>query len=250
MFFSQARKKLVEEDLHVFLSGSKKIGRGRPSCFSLRLEKKVGLFLCCFVDGNHGRNFYKVNFRRLGMKRIQTADILKRKARKNKIIMGVVLVFLLVFSTLGYSLMNNDDDRDTKVNENGLDFYKGGGLWRAVIDGQEFGFQYLPSEVESVPVEGIFDLGGYASQPLYFVNVNEAAPEILNNLQRYIMRYQEACINESACGEDFPLKDCSSNVIIYEAGNDTKVYKNQSCVYLVGDAIMAADAFLYETLHI
>ena len=160
------------------------------------------------------------------MKRIQTAEVIKRKARKNKIIMGVVLVSLLVFSTLGFALLNNTEDRDMKVKEKGLDFYKVNGLWLTIGDGQEFAFQYLPSEVESVSVEGFYDLSVYVSQPLYFVGVNEAAPEILNNLQRYIMRYQEACINESSCGEDLPLKDCGSNLIIYEESNDTKVYKN------------------------
>jgi hypothetical protein len=184
------------------------------------------------------------------MKHIETAEMKNRKSKRNNIILGVILILLLVIAPIGYSLMNNSGEKNSKVKEAGLDFYKVNGLWRTVLDGQEFGFQYLPSEVESVQVTGIYDLGVYASQPLYFVGVNEAAPEILNNLQRYILRYQEACINESDCGEDLPLKDCSENLIIYEAGNDTKVYKNQSCVYLVGDAIMAADAFLYETLHI
>jgi len=184
------------------------------------------------------------------MKRIQTVQVKERKARRNKIVVGGVLVFLMVFSTLGYSLMNNSNESKSKVNEAGLDFYKINGLWKTTIEEQVFGFVYLPSEVENVSVEGIYDLGAYINQPLYFVGVNEAAPEILNNLQRYILRYQEACLNESSCGEDLPLKDCRSNIISYEAGNDTKVYKNESCVYLVGDAIKAADAFLYETLNI
>jgi len=184
------------------------------------------------------------------MKRIQTAQMKNRKTRRNNIILGIVLIALLVIAPIGYSFMNNDRRSGSKVNEKGSDFYKEGGLWKTNKDGQVFGFQYLPSEVTNVSVSGFYNLGGYVSQPLYFVNVNEAAPEILNNLQRYIMRYQEACLNESLCGEELPLKDCGSNVIIYEAGNDTKVYKNQSCVYLVGDAIRAADAFLYETLNI
>jgi len=184
------------------------------------------------------------------MKRIQTAAIKEHKTRRNNIILGVILILLLVIAPIGYSLMNNDEETSSKVKEVGLDFYRVGGLWKTTVEEQVFSFQYLPSEVANVSVTGIYGLGDYASQPLYFVNVNEASPEILNNLQRYVLRYQEACLNESLCGESLPLKDCSSNVIIYEAGNDTKVYKNESCVYLVGDAIMAADAFLYETLNI
>jgi len=184
------------------------------------------------------------------MKRIQTLDMKERKAKRNNIILGVILIALLVIAPLGYSLMNNDEESSAKVTENGVDFYKVNGLWKTVIEEQVFAFQYLPSEVGSVPVEGIHDLGSYVNQPLYFVGINEAAPEILNNIQRYVLRYQEACLNESLCGEGLPLKDCDSNIISYEPGNYTKVYKNESCVYLVGDAIMAADAFLYATLHI
>jgi len=183
------------------------------------------------------------------MKRIQTAEIRARKLRKKKIFVGVVLVFLMVVSTVGYSLMNNGEEENLKINEAGLDFYKVSGLWKTVKDEQTFGFQYLPSEVMNISVEGFYNLGDYVNRPLYFVNVNEATPEILNNLQRYVLRYQEACLNESLCGEDLPLKDCGSNLIIYEAGNYTKVYKNESCVYLAGDGIMAADAFLYKIFN-
>jgi hypothetical protein len=184
------------------------------------------------------------------MKKIQTAQIKAYHDKRNKIILGVVLVFLLVFSTLGYSLMSSDSESSLKVNERGLDFFKVNGLWKTVIEEQVFAFSYLPSEVENVEIEGIYDIGAYSNQILYFVTFNEAAPEILNNIQRFIVRYQEACVEQENCGEDLPLKDCSNNIIIYEAGNDTKVYKNESCVYLVGDALKAADAFLYETLHI
>ena len=100
------------------------------------------------------------------MKRIQTAVVKERKARRGKIIMGAVLIFLMVASTWGYSLMSKDGEDSSKVEERGLDFYKVDGLWRTTIDEQVFAFQYLPSEVSEVSVGGLHDVGAYANQPL------------------------------------------------------------------------------------
>lgn len=184
------------------------------------------------------------------MERIKTAKMREKKDRKNNIILGGVLIALLVIAPLGYSLMSGEGSDNSKVKERGYEFYKTNLGWTTVIDGQQFGFRYLPSEVSEVSVEGIHDLGSYVNQPIYFVNFNDAALEILNNIQGYILRYQEACLEEEGCKEGLPVKDCSGNMIVYEEGDDTKVYKNESCVYLVGDAVMAADAFLYSILHI
>ena len=74
--------------------------------------------------------------------------------------------------------------------------------------------------------------------------------EISNNIGKYIQRFNEACLQGENCTKDVPTKDCSSNIIIFEIGNETKVYSEQNCVYIVGDSIKGADAFLYKILGI
>jgi len=187
-------------------------------------------------------------------------DIEQSRRRKN-IIIGVVMILLLVVAPVGYSLFSRDGGGvDGSVNEFGIDFVRDGGLWKIEFDGGIFGFQYLPSEVDDVPVSGIYDFEDYVGEVLYFVDVNEGASEILNNLGSYILRYQSACFQQAVtdnrswvageCEGDLPLKGCDNNLIIFEQGNETMVWRNESCVYIVGDGVRGADAFLYKALKI
>ncbi|MFH0808489.1 MAG: hypothetical protein V1888_02635 [archaeon] len=186
------------------------------------------------------------------MRKIKTMEDIERIRRRNNLIMGVIMIGLMVFASLGYSLMSADGESTSKISELGFDFVRSDGLWKVAIGEEIFGFQYLPSEVSDVDVNLSIELSEYSGQVLYFANPSEGASELLNNIERYILRYQEACLdseNES-CEGDLPIKNCSSNLIVFEFGNDTKVYDNESCVYVVGDSVRGVDAFLYEVLDI
>jgi hypothetical protein len=184
------------------------------------------------------------------MRKIRTQADADRKMKRNNLIMGIVLVGLLVVSTAGYSLMSSDEEDDSSVSEFGVDFIRVNRMWRAEIGGGVFWFQNLPSEVSNVTVNGSFDFDSYVNQPLYFVNPNEGAPEILNNFENVVLRYQEACFDNMNCGDDLPVKDCDSNLIIFKSGDSSEVYQNESCVFIVGDAVKATDAFLYKVLGV
>ena len=183
----------------------------------------------------------------------------ERIRKRNNIILGVGMIILLVGSSLGYSLMSADGDNKNAVSENGFDFIQENGLWKLTVDvsqnGQDsraFGFQHLPSEVSDIDVNISARLETYSGQPIYFVNPGEGVSEILGNIGSYILRYQEACLVNSSdsCNGDLPVKDCNSNLIIFEQGNDTRVYEKDSCVFIVGDSSLGSDAFLYEVLGI
>jgi hypothetical protein len=186
------------------------------------------------------------------MRKIRSAEEIARTQRNNKILIGTILVGLMILSTVGYSLMSNKEDSGSysKVTEKGIDFYREGDIWRTDMGGVTFRFSYLPSELENVSVTGSYDLGAYYNQPLYLVGPNGAYPEVLNVLGNYVARYQEACISNSSCSGDLPIKSCDSNVIVFSEATETKVYNNQSCVYIEGDIIKGADAFLYKILKI
>jgi len=186
----------------------------------------------------------------LMLRKIKTQEEIARKRKRNQILVGGILIVLMIVSTLGYSLMDSEDNGSDSVNELGIDFVRDDGLWKIVLDDAVFGFQYLPSEVDDVIMSGNYNAGDYGGEILYFVNANNGASEILNNLGRYVLRYQDACLGNSNCIGDFPLKNCDSNLIIFELGNETAVWKNESCVYIVGDSVRGADAFLYKALKI
>lgn len=161
------------------------------------------------------------------------------------------MIFLLVISTAGYSLISSTHDDNQEVEENGFKFLRGSGGWITSVNEQNFGFRYLPSELENVSIQGDYSLNDYSnSDVIYFVGSSDAVQEILSNLARFVLRYQEACLNESKCGGDFPIKTCSDKLIILNPENITKVYKKDNCVHIQGDQLKAADAFLYKVLKI
>lgn len=190
------------------------------------------------------------------MRKIRSMADVERIRRRNSTIMGVVFIFLLVVSTAGFAFMSSDSEDGDVVSENGFDFFRDGGLWRLAVGDDVFGFQNLPSEVMDVEVNVSVQLGTYNGQPLYFVNPGEGTSEILGNMGKYILRYQEACFdsgdNESeiVCEGNLPVKDCSNNLILFEAGNETRVDGRENCVFIVGDSLRGSDAFLYEVLGV
>jgi hypothetical protein len=185
------------------------------------------------------------------MRKIKTQSEIDRKTRKNQLLIGGIMILLLVLSIVGYSFASVASGNDnSKVNENGVSFLKQNGLWVTEIDGFVFGFQNLPSEVSEVDVNVSISLNQYSGLPLYFVNPNEGAPEILSNIGNYVLRYQEACFNNATCEGDLPLKGCDDNLIIFESGNVSSVYQYENCIFIVGDPLVATDAFLYKVLQV
>ena len=55
----------------------------------------------------------------------------------------------------------------------------------------------------------------------------------MNNIERYALRYQEACVDADKCDGDLPVKDCYNNLIVFAPqsgmtllglnGNETRV---------------------------
>ena len=191
------------------------------------------------------------------LKKIKTKADKEKKQKRNNIILGIILVSLMLFSTMGYAFFSGGNNT-SKKEYNGFDFIETNGFWATEIEGQVFYFTYLPSEIENVPIQGVYNLQDYSEKPLYFVNTDEAIGEILRTLGKYILRYQEACIND--CNNtELPKKTCTENIIIFQKSEDlessseeikTEVYKQDNCVYIIGDFIKASDAFLYRLLGV
>jgi len=183
--------------------------------------------------------------------RIKTKKEVSKEKKKNQLIVGFLLVVLMVLSTLGFSFLSSDSTSSSvKIQENGLEFTRQGYYWTTNLQSQEYYFQYLPSQVSNIQIEGSYSIQDYSNKELYFINSNEATSQILVNLGRYTSRYQEACLDGFPCESNNPLKTCEDNLIIFEQGNETKIYKEDNCVYLVGDSLRASDALIYKLLNI
>lgn len=183
------------------------------------------------------------------MRKIKTKAAAEKKARKNQLIIGLVLIFLMVFSIAGFAFFSNDSEDSSVRNYENYDFIRSGNMWATQIENQVFYFSYLPQETEEIEVNGFYNLQEYSGKTLYFVNENPATQEILNNLGNYISRFQGACLNES-CGKDLPVKNCTSNLIIFEEDGETGVRKEGGCIYISGNHILGSDAFMYRLFGI
>lgn len=189
------------------------------------------------------------------MRRLQTQEEIDRKIKRNHIIIGTLMIGILTLSSLGFALISSDRDKKDSLekNEFGVNFFNDNGIWVANLNNEFFGFRYLPSKISDVRVNLSVDLKSYSGKPLYFVGTSgEGKSEILKNIGRYILRYQDACIDSENCNGNFPVKDCTNNLIIFKdiKENKTSVYQNESCIYISGDRIKGADAFLYNVLEV
>lgn len=200
------------------------------------------------------------------MRKITSKYKQNKKRRTNQFIVGGVLIFIMLFSTLGYSFMSKEDENTKKINYNGFEFIEQNGLWFTNIGDLNFVFKYNPKQIEAVDPELKY-LDNYYGKPLYIYSEdNEAEIEIYSNFNQIIQRMQYACldeeeyflnnktlINELNCDEDWPTKTCEDNFIIIRENNNSNIIQEENCVFIDGSGenlTRLTDGFLFKILGI
>lgn len=189
------------------------------------------------------------------MRRIISGHERKRTRRRNQIIVGVILVMVMVFSTLGFAFqggnlgMGDNQDSENKANYNGFEFVNQNGLW--VLG--SFVFKNVPQQVEDIGT-GLKDINSYQGRPLYIYSENDGAEiEISVNLGQVAQRVQKACLEKEECPGNFPEKTCEDNFIIIKESNNSMILQEDNCVYIQGlkeELTGLADQFLFKILGI
>ncbi|MEM3091092.1 MAG: hypothetical protein QXD05_00885 [Candidatus Pacearchaeota archaeon] len=193
------------------------------------------------------------------MKKLVSKEEKERKRKRNQIIVGVVLAFLMILSTLGFALQNSlgnmgntqTTDFGDKVVYNGFEFSYVNGFW--VLG--NYVFRYNPKEVQPINTNNLRDATYYQGLPLYIYSENEdAKTEIYVNMINIALRIQEACpINTNCSGTDIPVKTCTSNFIIIKESDTNLIKQEDNCVYIEGkkdDIVKVSDEFLFKILKI
>ena len=88
------------------------------------------------------------------MRQITAKHIEEKKARRNRIILGVFLIFIMFFSVVEYSFLSFNSNGESQIAENstktiynGFEFSKQNGFWILNKDGSSFIFSYNPNEI-------------------------------------------------------------------------------------------------------
>lgn len=191
------------------------------------------------------------------MKRILTREEKDKKVRRNQLIIGLILILVMVFGTVGYAFNGKESENTNKLEYNGITFLKDSSdYWSFKVQGQEFITKYNPKEVENINFISSLSINDYLNKPLYLVGNPSALSEIGRNLNSFILRMQNACIPEQECEEGLPMKNCSvDNILVVKEpeDEDESISIEENCVFItaaIENQTRYADAFLFKILGI
>ncbi len=185
------------------------------------------------------------------MRNIESKKEAEKKSKRNQLIIGGILIFIMLGSTFGYVMFSSSDNNGNveKVKYNGYEFVNQNGFWITSIGEYQFVFTYNPEQVERIN-SSVNSLNAYSGKVLYFSYESDAAAvEISRNLGNIVLRFQGACIEEEGCPETWPIKDCTNNFIIIKEANESKIYQENNCVFIEGpreNLTQITDEFLFK----
>ncbi len=203
------------------------------------------------------------------LKKIETKSGKEIKKRRLNIIIGVMIVALMVFSSVGYAILENDSN-SSGSSYGGYKFVQTNNGWQVTLasfSNKNLITNYLPEEVLNYSGTGA-DIYYYNSKILYVIISSQQdaqlSSEILRNINDLVSRVQYACSydneNSSFCQEtNLPLKDCSdgtssTTIIKIDSNSSSTSYNyNQNCLTLNGQGtefIKMSDNFLFKMFGI
>ena len=184
--------------------------------------------------------------------------ISKQKQEKNKKLKqfatGGVLIFVMLFSIVGYSFQSNPSKSEKKINYNGLEFINQNDFWILQLQNLNFIFKFNPLQTEGIHASELNSFQTYSGKPLYIYSENqEAESEIYRNLNQIALRIRKAYLQGEEGDENLPVKTCEDNFIILKETNNTQIIQNQSCVFIQGpkeELVKITDEFLFKIIKI
>ena len=191
------------------------------------------------------------------MRKIISKEAEEKKRKRNQLLIGVVLIVVMVFSVLGYSLSSfGNTSSSSTVNYNGFKFTQTSNVWNLNKGSYTFSFNYNPYQTEKTN-SALNLLSSYEGKPLYiFSEDNDAEIEIYKNLfyqNQIVQRMQDACLEGEKCNGDYPIKTCQDNFIIIKESNSSSIKQQNNCVFIEGNKgnlTALSDSFLFKIIGI
>jgi len=192
------------------------------------------------------------------VRKLETQAEREKRKKRNQVIIGFLMTFLLVLSVAGYALFSKPGNAQAKrLTYNNIVFIFESGMWHFSVHGRNFATVFSPLNTTNISLphnlEEIF--ANYTTAPLYFVTNNiDAVNELMQNLGSFIPRAQLACIQGEKCEGNLPVKNCQQhNIIIIKDSNTTRVSTKQNCLVIEGnyeEQLKIADAIIFRLLGI
>ena len=106
-----------------------------------------------------------------------------KKQQRNQLIIGIILIIVMLFGTVGYSFLGRQDTQEQKITYKGIEFYQGQNrFWNFQVQQRNFQTTYSPIETQNISVNIIDSFNNYAGKPLYYISdFNEPIGEIIKN---------------------------------------------------------------------
>jgi hypothetical protein len=189
------------------------------------------------------------------MKKLMTQTQRERKEARGQLMIGLLLIGLMLFSTVGFAFGNNIDSGIKKIEYNGVDFIRdNSGYWKFNLQGAEFYSLHNPEETKDIGFLNYLSLENYFDKPLYLVGDSESFSEITGNLNGVVLRFPKACYLKD-CDGDFPVKNCSENLLVIKepVNEEESIRLEDNCVFITAkkeNQSRYVDAFLFKILGI
>ena len=189
------------------------------------------------------------------IRKIATKHDEEKKRKRNQIIVGLVLVFVMLFSVIGYSFRSNSNSNTAQILKyNNYEFTNVGGYWTLDIGGTVFSFASKPSNAYKIN-SSLNSITNYYGKELYLYSENAGAEsEVYQNMHLVASQVLPACpADEEACDKNLPIKNCSDNFIIIKEKEEIGVFQQDGCVFIEGNAenmIKITDGFLLKILGV
>ena len=190
------------------------------------------------------------------MRKIETKEATEKRQTRNKVIIAVIFIGLMVLSTAGFALFSGNgitkkssktyNDVEFKTNDNGY--------WEFKIQGQSFQTSFTPEETESINADAI-SISELSGKPIYFVNSDPAsANEILYNIGRYATRYQDVCLKDLNCtNSDNIVKTCDDNLIVFKESDEDSIKRDNNCLFInysPGNEVLVGNRLIFKALGV
>lgn len=190
------------------------------------------------------------------MRKLTSKEEEKRKEKRNRTVLGIILVFVMFGSVFGIVVGSfGSSSTQEKIIYKGQEFKLLNNYYVFEIGDYSFYFLSDPRnflEIES-EVEVSRVLTSFTGKVLYLDSIDPySSQDISQNLYPYVERIHPACLNESTClDSSLPIKDCTNNFIIIKESEVNKIYEEENCIFIEGkreDLIKLTDELLLRLI--